>query len=64
MTALDWGWNIEETATRLMEASAKARENGERYAAITAQNAQRPWSETDKGRAGDEAREIRIDESH
>ena len=39
MTALDWGWNIEETATRLMEVSAKARENGERYAAITAQNA-------------------------
>jgi RepB DNA-primase from phage plasmid len=39
MTALDWGWNIEETAARLMEVSAKARENGERYAALTAQNA-------------------------
>ena len=39
MTALDWGWNIEETAARLMEVSSKARENGERYAAITAQNA-------------------------
>jgi hypothetical protein len=39
MTALDWGWNIEETATRLMEVSSKARENGERYAALTAQNA-------------------------
>ena len=39
MTALDWGWNIEETAARLMEVSSKARENGERYAALTAQNA-------------------------
>ena len=39
MTALDWGWNIEETATRLMEVSSKARENGERYVARTAQNA-------------------------
>lgn len=39
MTALDWGWNIEETAARLMEVSTKARENGERYAARTAHNA-------------------------
>ena len=39
MTALDWGWNMEETASRLMEVSSKARENGERYAALTAQNA-------------------------
>lgn len=39
MTALDWGWNIEETAARLMEVSSKARENGERYAARTAENA-------------------------
>jgi hypothetical protein len=39
MTALDWGWNIEETAARLMEVSTKARENCERYAAVTAQNA-------------------------
>jgi homoserine acetyltransferase len=39
MTALDWGWNIEETAARLMEVSSKARENGERYATLTAQNA-------------------------
>jgi len=39
MTALDWGWNIEETAARLMEVSSKARENGDRYAALTAQNA-------------------------
>jgi hypothetical protein len=38
-TALDWGWTTQETAARLMEVSAKARENGERYAALTAQNA-------------------------
>jgi hypothetical protein len=39
MTALTWGWTVEDTAVRLMEESAKARENGERYALITAQNA-------------------------
>ena len=36
MIAIDWGWSIEETAFRLMEESAKARENGERYAMLTA----------------------------
>lgn len=39
MTELDWGWSTEETAARLMEVSSKARESGERYAALTAQNA-------------------------
>jgi hypothetical protein len=39
MTALDWGWSIEATAAQLMEESSKARENGERYALLTAQNA-------------------------
>lgn len=39
MTALDWGFSIEETANKLMELSWKARENGERYAASTASNA-------------------------
>jgi hypothetical protein len=39
MTALDWGHSIEETANKLMELSAKARENGERYANLTASNA-------------------------
>jgi hypothetical protein len=38
-TALDWGYGIEETADKLMELSAKARENGERYAIRTATNA-------------------------
>ncbi|MBZ5729130.1 MAG: RepB family DNA primase [Acidobacteriia bacterium] len=39
MTALTWGWSIEETADKLMELSGKARENGEIYAHRTAQNA-------------------------
>lgn len=39
MTALTWGWSIEETAGKLMELSGKARENGEIYAHRTAQNA-------------------------
>ena len=39
MTALDWGFDIPETTAKLMEVSAKAKENGLRYAALTAQNA-------------------------
>ena len=39
MTALDWGFEIPETTAKLMEVSAKAKENGPRYAALTAQNA-------------------------
>lgn len=39
MTALDWGFTIEETAKRLMQESAKAKENGEGYALTTTQNA-------------------------
>ncbi|MEI9978407.1 MAG: hypothetical protein WDN23_05300 [Edaphobacter sp.] len=39
MTALDWGFDIPETAARLMEVSTKAKENGPRYASLTAQNA-------------------------
>jgi hypothetical protein len=39
MTAIDWGWSIEETASRLMEESAKACENGERYARLTSRRA-------------------------
>jgi hypothetical protein len=39
MTALDWGWSIEDTAGRLFEVSSKAQENGEAYALLTAQNA-------------------------
>lgn len=39
LIAIDWGWSIEETAARLMQESAKARENGERYAMLTARRA-------------------------
>lgn len=39
MTAIDWGWSIEDTAARLLQESAKAQENGESYAITTAQNA-------------------------
>jgi hypothetical protein len=39
MTAISWGWSLEETSARLIEESEKARENGEGYAALTARNA-------------------------
>jgi hypothetical protein len=39
MTAITWGWTVDETKARLMEESAKAQENGERYADLTARNA-------------------------
>jgi RepB DNA-primase from phage plasmid len=43
MTAVDWGWSIEETARKLPEVSEKARDRlrlkDEGYALITAQNA-------------------------
>jgi hypothetical protein len=38
-TAIEWGWSIEDTARRLMDLSAKARTDGERYAVLTATNA-------------------------
>jgi hypothetical protein len=51
MTALTWGWSVEDTAVRLMEESAKARENGERYALITAQNASEAVQRRQRSRA-------------
>jgi hypothetical protein len=44
MTAVDWGWSIEETAKKLPEISERARQRvqqlrGEGYPLITAQNA-------------------------
>jgi hypothetical protein len=43
MTAIDWGWSIEDTAAKLVEVSERARERArmkdEGYALITAQNA-------------------------
>ncbi len=38
MIAADWGWQVEEIAGRLMEESAKAKENGQAYALKTATN--------------------------
>ena len=38
-TAIQWGWSVEATASRLMELSRKARENGEGYALRTATGA-------------------------
>ncbi len=38
-TAIEWGWGIQDTARRLMEFSSKGKENGERYAILTATNA-------------------------
>jgi RepB DNA-primase from phage plasmid len=42
MTAIDWGWSIEETTAKLLSESSKARENGEQYAVNTARNAAAP----------------------
>jgi RepB DNA-primase from phage plasmid len=39
MTAITWGWSVEETADRLMEESAKAQVNGKAYAELTSRNA-------------------------
>ena len=39
MTAITWGWSVDDTAERLMEESAKAQANGKNYAALTARNA-------------------------
>ncbi|MEM7147207.1 MAG: DNA-primase RepB domain-containing protein [Verrucomicrobiota bacterium] len=39
MTAIDWGFSIEDTAARLLTLSAKAKQNGESYALTTAENA-------------------------
>jgi hypothetical protein len=39
MTAISWGYGIEETAARLMVESTKAREEGKNYADGTAKNA-------------------------
>jgi RepB DNA-primase from phage plasmid len=39
MTAISWGWSVDDTAQRLMEESAKAQANGKGYAELTARNA-------------------------
>jgi hypothetical protein len=39
LLAIDWGWSTAETGERLLEKSSKARENGEKYARLTAYRA-------------------------
>ena len=39
MTAITWGWSVDDTAARLMEESTKAQANGKAYAELTARNA-------------------------
>jgi hypothetical protein len=39
MTAITWGWTVQETAVRLMEESTKAQAQGKAYADLTARNA-------------------------
>jgi hypothetical protein len=39
LTALDWGWSVEDTAKMLLQESPKARERGEDYAMQTAHSA-------------------------
>jgi hypothetical protein len=54
MTAIDWGWSIEETAVKLPEVSEKAREKvqlrDEGYPLITAQNAAAAVARNDQKR--------------
>jgi RepB DNA-primase from phage plasmid len=39
MTAITWGWSVQDAAARLMEESSKAQANGKAYAELTARNA-------------------------
>jgi hypothetical protein len=39
MTAITWGWSVDDTAARLMEESTKAQAAGRPYAELTARNA-------------------------
>ena len=51
MTAISWGHTIDATAAQLMEESTKARENGERYAQMTADNAAAAVARRERSRA-------------
>jgi hypothetical protein len=54
MTAIDWGWSIEDTAAKLTEVSEKARERiqlrDKDYPLITAQNAAAAVERNDRKR--------------
>jgi hypothetical protein len=51
LLAAQRGWDTESIAARLMEVSPKAKENGEEYARITAENATQAVSRQPAGRA-------------
>ncbi|MBV9504758.1 MAG: hypothetical protein JO323_07100 [Acidobacteriia bacterium] len=51
MTAISWGHTIDATATQLMEESSEARENGERCAQMTADNAAAAVARRERSRA-------------
>jgi len=51
LMAAQRGWGVEEIAARLMELSAKARENGESYARATARNAAGACNRQQRSRA-------------
>jgi len=51
MTTAPWGRGIEETAAHLAEESTKARENSERYALTTAQDAAAAVARRERSRA-------------
>ena len=61
MTAIDWGWSIEQTATKLPDVSERAAERvrlkDEGYALITAQNAA---AAVERGRQRSRARAKRV----
>jgi hypothetical protein len=49
MTAIDWGFEVEAAAQKLLEESSRAREKGRDYALLTARNA---CAQLEKNRAG------------
>ncbi len=55
MTAIDWGWSIEDTAAKLVDVSEKARDRirlkDEGYPLITAQNAAAAVERNDRKRS-------------
>ncbi len=51
MTAISWGHGIEATAAQIIEESTGARENGERYAQMTAANAATAVARRERSRA-------------
>ena len=51
LTALDWGWSVEDVAAQLLQESPKARERGEDYAMQTARSAAEAVARRQRSRA-------------